>query len=111
MNIQEGILTLAYFAEQHGINTTIDYRNGKYVPGRLINYDDITAEPDPATIMQGPKGWHVEISGMSYTDDNGEEILYPTINQAIGAGLRLLQESIKARGLSTTGSPTKENEG
>jgi hypothetical protein len=91
MNLQDALLGLCLLCEKEDCGLELSFETGRYIPGELINKDSFGSEPDPSTIRQGPRGWRVEVSATSYVDDNGNELLYPTLGKAISAGLRLLQ--------------------
>lgn len=91
MNLQEALVFLLYTCEKEDISIDLRYNTGRYIPGELINFDDITAEPDPSTIRQGAKGWEVEVRAQSYVNDDGSEMLYPELKDAVIAGLALVK--------------------
>jgi hypothetical protein len=97
MNVLDGLLGLFLLCEKDQLSVQLEYSNGKYIPGELINYDDPGAEPDPANVRQGPSGYTVEVSGYYNQDDDDNEKLYPTIKEAVQAGLSLYFSVIKEK--------------
>jgi hypothetical protein len=89
MNLQEGLVSLFLLCERAELSCELRYDNGKFIFGELINFDNPTAEPDPSTIRQGPKGYNVEVGGTVIRGENGSEQLHPTLKSAVIAGLKL----------------------
>lgn len=85
MNLAEGILTLFLLCENSGIGLTLDYDNGRYIPGEFTDKYDPLKNPPEEYIRQGPKGWTIDVGGWG-TDELQD------LDDAIVTGFQILKE-------------------
>ena len=88
-------MLLLTLCERYDTSVTLEYDTGRFVDGKDIPIVDGKPDFDAAEeyMQQGPRGWTVEVGGESYANEDDSEILYPSLEDAATAGLRLLQEA------------------
>jgi len=97
MKLSDGLLALMLACEKSDTRITLEYDTGRYVPGELLDLENMDKEPDPSSIRQGPKGWKVEISGYYCQDNDGNQALYPDLESAVVKGMMLLESVLEDR--------------
>jgi hypothetical protein len=91
MKLQDALLLLLASCEQLDMRITLSYDTGRYVTGDHLDLKHPEVEPDPAFIVQGPKGWTIEISTYGVTDETtGKEKLYK-LHEAVAQGLAMVR--------------------
>ena len=86
---------LTSICEAEGISMSLDYDNGKYIPGEFLDPNNPGAEPKPEYIKQGPAGWKITVGGYSINDlDTGEDKL-SVLGQALASGVGIAYEILK----------------
>lgn len=66
----------------------------------LEKYDNEIEAVPLDEVDQGQQGWRIEVGGQSYVYvglNEGQEVLYPTLGEAISAGGRLLEDVLEER--------------
>jgi hypothetical protein len=97
MNVRDGLVALAYLCEKNEIYFELSYETGRYVPGELIDFDNIGAEPKPENIRQGPKGWRIMIGGYYVTDDETGKRELQSLAVAVTTGLQMVKQIMDER--------------
>jgi hypothetical protein len=72
------------------ISFELYYETGRYIPGIFIN---LPYEEQMKHVVQGPKGYRVEVGGTALLNEHEEEELYPDLMAAVNAGFRLLKHA------------------
>lgn len=94
MNLMELTARLLAACEQNSVRLKIEYDTGRHIPGEFF---DPKNPDDPTHVVQGPSGWNVEVDLRAEVDENGDEMLYPTIGDAIIAGANMLTLTLGER--------------
>ncbi len=79
---------------EQDISVRIEFETGRYVPGskmfgpdnRHLDTDEIPEED----VVQGPQGFRVEVGMQSLNGEDGHDALYPSLLEAVNAGLQIL---------------------
>lgn len=79
---------LASLCQYYKRSFSIEWDNGRYIPGEFIDPKHLDAEPLPEHIRQGPVGWEVEVGGWAH------EGLLPTLDRALNAAIQTVIEKI-----------------
>lgn len=74
MSLEKAFLFLVWACQQESINMEITYNAGRYIEGKDIEEHNLTG--DPSLVKQGPAGYTINVSGVGYVDDKGDELLY-----------------------------------
>jgi len=91
MNTQDGLLLLMTICEKLDIRVSLEYDPGRYIPGEFITPENI-GEDQPDHIVQGPKGWTIEVANYGITDkETGRDKLF-SLGDAIARGLAMVKE-------------------
>lgn len=82
---------LTSICEAEGIRMSLEYDNGKYIPGELLDMYNIGAEPKAEYVRQGPSGWRITVGGYSISDDAGKDKL-SVLGQALVDGVCIAKQ-------------------
>ena len=90
-NVPAMFLALAVMCESEGIRFRLEYDTGHYVPGGThIEYMERGEEVPEELVKQGPTGWTVEVNMRVMNDDDGREMLYPKLGDALVEAARIV---------------------
>lgn len=93
MSLAKAFLFLAWACQQENVNMEITYNTGRYIDGADIEEYERTA--DPKLIKQGPAGYTVNVSGVGFIDDKGDELLYSDVVALTKAFYRLFSNAME----------------
>ena len=102
-NVPTMFLVLAVVCEKEGIRFRLEYDTGHYVPGAThIEYMERGEEVPEELVKQGPTGWTAEVNMRVMNDDEGREMLYPKLSDALVEAARIVVWTLQEREGETT---------
>ena len=88
--LYERLTTMLLLCEKSDIRVELEYDNGHYIEGKDVVLGIQDSDYQPEVIKQGKKGWLISINMESFVDDTGKQIIYPTLDEAVDAGMYML---------------------